>query len=132
MDSDASEGWRHRAAARSGMSASGAGAAATGSLSATGRPFRLTVGRYNCHPDSTGTRDLRAGRLLESMAGSRCVQIRMGCMADEKRARLLVFVVAYHAEKTIEKVLTRIPQSLSADYDVEILAMDDASRDSTF
>ena len=53
-------------------------------------------------------------------------------MADEKRARLLVFVVAYHAEKTIEKVLTRIPQSLSADYEVEILAIDDASRDRTF
>jgi glycosyltransferase involved in cell wall biosynthesis len=46
--------------------------------------------------------------------------------------RLLIFIVAYHAEKTIEKVLRRIPSSLAADYDVEILIIDDASADTTF
>src|ERR1700741_1934531 len=46
--------------------------------------------------------------------------------------RLLIFIVAYHAETTIEKVLRRIPTSLANDYDVEILIIDDASQDATF
>ena len=46
--------------------------------------------------------------------------------------RLLIFIVAYHAETTIAKVLRRIPASLAADYDVEILIIDDASKDATF
>ncbi len=45
--------------------------------------------------------------------------------------RLLIFIVAYNAETTIEKVLGRIPQSLPSD-DVEILIIDDFSRDETF
>ncbi|MET0586821.1 MAG: glycosyltransferase, partial [Candidatus Binatia bacterium] len=45
---------------------------------------------------------------------------------------MLVFIVAYNAERTIESVLSRIPASLSEDYEVEILAIDDASRDRTF
>lgn len=49
-----------------------------------------------------------------------------------RKARLLVFVVAYNAEHTIESVLSRIPASLSENYEVEILAIDDASRDRTF
>ena len=53
-------------------------------------------------------------------------------MTNHKKARLLVFVVAYNAEKTIESVLSRIPSHLSEDYEVEILAIDDASRDNTF
>jgi glycosyltransferase involved in cell wall biosynthesis len=45
--------------------------------------------------------------------------------------RLLIFIVAYNAETTIEKVLGRIPQSLQSG-DVEILIIDDFSRDDTF
>ena len=53
-------------------------------------------------------------------------------MTIAKKDRLLVFVVAYNAERTIESVLSRIPAGLSEDYDVEILAIDDASGDRTF
>jgi glycosyltransferase involved in cell wall biosynthesis len=49
-----------------------------------------------------------------------------------KRLRLLIFIVAYNAEKTIEDVLRRIPLSLSETYDTEILIIDDASKDQTF
>lgn len=45
--------------------------------------------------------------------------------------RLLVFIVAYNAETTIEKVLSRIPRSLHTD-DVEVLIIDDSSKDNTF
>jgi glycosyltransferase involved in cell wall biosynthesis/2-polyprenyl-3-methyl-5-hydroxy-6-metoxy-1,4-benzoquinol methylase len=53
-------------------------------------------------------------------------------MPDHRKFRVLVFVVAYNAESTIRSVLTRIPPSLADDYDVEILVIDDASRDRTF
>ena len=46
--------------------------------------------------------------------------------------RLLVFIVAYQAEATIEKVIRRIPGSLADEFDVEILAIDDGSKDGTF
>jgi glycosyltransferase involved in cell wall biosynthesis len=45
--------------------------------------------------------------------------------------RLLIFIVAYNAETTIEKVLTRIPASLHCN-DVEVLIIDDSSKDGTF
>ena len=45
--------------------------------------------------------------------------------------RLLIFIVAYNAETTIEKVLSRIPPSLQSG-DVEILIIDDFSKDDTF
>ena len=48
------------------------------------------------------------------------------------KPRLLIFVVAYFAESTIEKVLRRIPADLSKTYDVEILIIDDGSNDDTF
>lgn len=48
-----------------------------------------------------------------------------------KQPRLLIFIVAYNAEKTIESVLTRIPESL-LEYDTEVLIIDDASADRTF
>lgn len=48
------------------------------------------------------------------------------------KQRLLVFIVAYNAEKTIENVLARIPESLGESYDVEILVIDDSSQDKTF
>lgn len=45
--------------------------------------------------------------------------------------RLLIFIVAYNAERTIEKVLARIPSCLQSE-DVEILIIDDSSSDDTF
>jgi len=45
--------------------------------------------------------------------------------------RLLIFVVAYNAETTIEKVLSRIPATLRGD-NVEVLIIDDSSKDGTF
>jgi glycosyltransferase involved in cell wall biosynthesis len=47
------------------------------------------------------------------------------------RKRLLIFIVAYNAQSTIEKVLTRIPPSLHCD-NVEVLIIDDSSQDDTF
>jgi hypothetical protein len=49
-----------------------------------------------------------------------------------KRGRLLIFIVAYNAEKTIESVLRRIPEQLRELYDVEVLIIDDSSQDDTF
>ena len=45
--------------------------------------------------------------------------------------RLLIFIVAYNAATTIEKVLGRIPRALQSP-DVEILIIDDSSKDDTF
>jgi glycosyltransferase involved in cell wall biosynthesis len=50
---------------------------------------------------------------------------------DLRGKRLLIFIVAYNAESTIEKVLTRIPKSLHSDQ-VEVLIIDDSSQDETF
>jgi glycosyltransferase involved in cell wall biosynthesis len=47
------------------------------------------------------------------------------------RKRLLIFIVAYNAQTTIEKVLSRIPRSLRGD-NVEVLVIDDSSQDDTF
>ncbi len=48
------------------------------------------------------------------------------------KPRLLVFIVAYHAEKTIQKVISRIPASLLDTYETHVLIIDDASDDETF
>jgi glycosyltransferase involved in cell wall biosynthesis len=45
--------------------------------------------------------------------------------------RILIFVVAYNAEKTIQTVLQRIPASLS-EHHTEVLIIDDCSADHTF
>src|SRR3954462_7864188 len=50
---------------------------------------------------------------------------------DLGRKRLLIFIVAYNAQTTIEKVLSRIPRSLQGD-NVEVLIIDDSSEDDTF
>ena len=50
---------------------------------------------------------------------------------DLGRNRLLIFIVAYNAQTTIEKVLTRIPRSLQGE-NVEVLIIDDSSQDDTF
>lgn len=50
---------------------------------------------------------------------------------DLKGKRLLIFIVAYNAETTIEKVLSRIPLSLRGE-NVEVVIIDDSSSDNTF
>ena len=50
---------------------------------------------------------------------------------DMDGKRLLIFIVAYNAEKTIDKVLRRIPSALHRD-EVEVLIIDDFSQDNTF
>ncbi len=45
--------------------------------------------------------------------------------------RLLIFIVAYNAERTIQEVVRRIPASL-APYEPQILIIDDSSDDDTF
>ena len=52
--------------------------------------------------------------------------------ASSPSPRLLVFVIAYHAEKTLESVLERIPTSVFERYRCEVLVVDDASKDNTF
>jgi glycosyltransferase involved in cell wall biosynthesis len=51
---------------------------------------------------------------------------------SDTRPRLLILVVAYNAEKTIDAVIARIPDRLAEKYDAEILILDDASADATF
>ncbi len=51
-------------------------------------------------------------------------------MCSHRPPRVLVFIVAYHAETTILKVLERIPDLDG--YDVEVLIIDDCSSDATF
>jgi glycosyltransferase involved in cell wall biosynthesis len=50
---------------------------------------------------------------------------------DARRPRLLIFLVAYRAENTIGWVLTRIPDAIEQEYDIEVLVIDDASTDRT-
>lgn len=45
--------------------------------------------------------------------------------------KVLVFMLAYNAEKTIESVFKRIPESLN-EYDTSVLVIDDGSTDDTF
>src|SRR5262249_29375218 len=52
-------------------------------------------------------------------------------VAHTVRRRVLIFVVAYNAERTIQQVVGRIPASLSQ-YDAEVLIIDDCSNDETF
>lgn len=47
------------------------------------------------------------------------------------RKRVLIFIVAYNAERTIQHVLSRIPRQM-ADFDTEVLIIDDSSHDRTF
>jgi glycosyltransferase involved in cell wall biosynthesis len=46
------------------------------------------------------------------------------------KQRVLISMVAYHAETTIMDVVRRIPAVLSA-YDFELLIIDDSSKDKT-
>lgn len=48
------------------------------------------------------------------------------------KQRLLIVIVAYNAAETIDSVLRRIPRSLADTYELEVLVLDDCSKDSTF
>jgi glycosyltransferase involved in cell wall biosynthesis/2-polyprenyl-3-methyl-5-hydroxy-6-metoxy-1,4-benzoquinol methylase len=48
------------------------------------------------------------------------------------RPRLLILIVAYNAETTIQGTLQRIPAQLRESFDVEVLVIDDSSTDRTF
>jgi glycosyltransferase involved in cell wall biosynthesis len=50
---------------------------------------------------------------------------------DFSKKRILIFVVAYNAEKTLGGVLARIPKELRGG-NVEVLVIDDSSHDETF
>jgi glycosyltransferase involved in cell wall biosynthesis len=52
-------------------------------------------------------------------------------MKASGRPRILIFVIAYRAEKTLARVLDRIPSSLFDSYDCEVLVVDDSSTDRT-
>ena len=52
-------------------------------------------------------------------------------MKASGRPRILIFVIAYRAERTLAHVLDRIPSSLFESYDCEVLVVDDASTDRT-
>ncbi len=49
-----------------------------------------------------------------------------------RKPRLLVFVIAYHAETTLRSVLERIPAHIFETLDCHVLVVDDASVDRTF
>lgn len=53
-------------------------------------------------------------------------------MKQKEKKRLLIFIVAYNAERHIESVLNRIPKNILKLYDYEILIIDDSSIDKTF
>ena len=46
--------------------------------------------------------------------------------------RVLIFVVAYNAESTLQAVVRRIPRWMFEEFDTEVLVIDDGSTDSTF
>jgi len=50
----------------------------------------------------------------------------------KKKKKVLIFIVAYDAEKHLEKVLNKIPVKILNKYDHEVLVIDDASKDRTF
>jgi glycosyltransferase involved in cell wall biosynthesis len=53
-------------------------------------------------------------------------------MKNARKQRVLIFIVAYHAETTIVDVVRRIPVNLLQEYDFELLIIDDSSKDKTF
>jgi glycosyltransferase involved in cell wall biosynthesis len=58
---------------------------------------------------------------------------QLNISTDEvSKPKLLIFIVAYHAASTIASVLSRIPFSLVHSYHIEVLIIDDASKDQTF
>jgi len=54
--------------------------------------------------------------------------------ASPRKKKVLIFVVCYNAEKSVESVLDRIPQDIwdNKDFHAEVLIIDDQSPDQTF
>ena len=52
-------------------------------------------------------------------------------MTERNKPRVLVFIVAYNAEKTIREVVLRIPIELQKTCEVDVLIIDDSSADAT-
>src|SRR3954468_20224829 len=67
-------------------------------------------------------------RLLDESGNRRYRHVTPMQLGDK---RILIFVVAYNAEKTIDSVLDRIPKELRT-RNVEVLIIDDSSKDRTF
>ncbi len=57
--------------------------------------------------------------------------MQVNSSSKDRKTRILIFVVAYEAESTLETVLARVPDSVFA-HDTEVLVIDDSSRDRTF
>jgi glycosyltransferase involved in cell wall biosynthesis len=55
----------------------------------------------------------------------------MEVISSRRQKRVLIFIVAYNAERTIQEVIRRIPRSLAL-YETEVLIIDDSSQDRTF
>lgn len=53
-------------------------------------------------------------------------------MNEQAKQKVLIFIVAYNAEKTIVSVIERIPKQLAEQYEVSILLIDDCSQDDTW
>jgi glycosyltransferase involved in cell wall biosynthesis len=51
---------------------------------------------------------------------------------ESTRWKVLIFVVAYEAETTLQQVLARIPADVFQRFDAEVLVIDDSSQDRTF
>ncbi len=51
---------------------------------------------------------------------------------DRSRPKVLIFIVAYEAEATLQSVLARVPEAVFRQFDTEILVIDDSSQDRTF
>ncbi|HKQ69220.1 MAG TPA: bifunctional glycosyltransferase/class I SAM-dependent methyltransferase [Polyangiaceae bacterium] len=51
---------------------------------------------------------------------------------QNRKPRLLIFVIAYYAESTLGSVLERIPKAVFDEYRCEVLVVDDGSEDRTF
>ncbi|HEY2384024.1 MAG TPA: bifunctional glycosyltransferase/class I SAM-dependent methyltransferase [Terriglobia bacterium] len=71
-----------------------------------------------------------------SFVAQQRMRCRVGVKCDgvhtltSRKPRVLIFIVAYNAERTIQQVLRRVPIELSG-YDTEILVIDDSSSDAT-
>lgn len=65
------------------------------------------------------------------MRRERIVTMQVNGPAVARQTRVLIFIVAYEAESTLEKVLARVPESVFV-HDTEVLVIDDSSRDGTF
>jgi glycosyltransferase involved in cell wall biosynthesis len=62
----------------------------------------------------------------------RPIDFSCACPAQEHgKKKVLILVVAYNAERTIQQVVARIPESL-LQYHTEVLIIDDSSPDQTF